>query len=129
MDSTWCECFAKLPSVSFFAALERKATAPSAGKLLREPASGCAKVESVDGLSRTSTIDTRGSGCGLRRVAKMSQIAPQRGEEAASSAISSDLSHWREDSISSNSFIEDPDISRCTLTSFRYGKESSSADL
>jgi hypothetical protein len=141
MDSTWCECFAKLPSVSFFAALERKAIAPSAGKLVREPVSLCAKVEAVDGLSRTSTISTRGSGfstrgSGLRRVAKMSQIAPQQGEEAASSAHShDDFSNWHDkdsistDSIASHAFIEDPDISRCPGLTFRYGKESSSADL
>jgi hypothetical protein len=64
----------------------------------------------------------------------MSQIAPQRGEEAASSANSSDLSNWHDkesissDSIASNAFIEDPDIVRVNLA-FRYGKESSSADL
>jgi hypothetical protein len=67
----------------------------------------------------------------------MSQIAIQREQEyptAAASAKSSDLSTWREDdsisdSIASDAFIEDPDLSRCTLGSFRYGKESSSADL
>jgi hypothetical protein len=149
MDSTWCECFAKLPSVSFFAALEKPKRADisaplSAGK----PASvasdtsyerrwtACAKVsDSVDGLSRTSTISTRGSG--MRRVPKMSQIASRVGERAALSVMSSDHSSWHErddtdsiasDSIASAAFIEDPDISRFPLT-FRYGKESSSADL
>jgi hypothetical protein len=61
-------------------------------------------------------------------------MAPQRGEEAASSANSSVLSNWHDndsipsDSIASHAFIEDPDITRCQ-SAFRYGKESSSADL
>jgi hypothetical protein len=135
MDSTWCECFAKLPSVSFFAALERKATAPSAMKLARDADCVRDKVStSVDGRSLTaSTISTQGGG--LRRVPNMSQIAtPQRGEEASLSAESSDRSTWQDmdsissESIASHAFIEDPDLSRCPLT-FRYGKESSSADL
>jgi hypothetical protein len=180
MDSTWCECFAKLDGVNFVADLEeRKVKAQGAQVLpdleeskasacalsdleLRKP-KDCAQVtDAVDVSSSTSTISTSANGAvdssscaspmsgmgsfasgmgsfasgkGLRRIPKMSQIAPVCSEQAALPVDASDISSCSEsdgnESVSSgivsDAFIEDPDRRR-SLT-FQYGKDMSCADL
>jgi hypothetical protein len=124
MDSTWCECFAKLQGVKFIADLED-----------RKPQTCASAVDAVDVSRRPPTINSSGSG--LRRIPKMAQIATQLCEQAALSEESSEISSEEEtdctDSISSSSipsdtFIEDPDRGRSPF-SFRYGKEMCCADM
>jgi hypothetical protein len=153
MDAMWCECFAKLSRVSFFAALDDPRKAPpltaaaSAEKLAEAPPAVAEErkpgqvSDAVDASSRTSTGSTSGTALRpMRRIPKMSQIAPQRPEcecMAAVSGASSDLSSWPDmdatdsvssDSIASDAFIEDPDIRGLPFT-FQNRKDMSSADL
>jgi hypothetical protein len=124
MDSTWSECLAKLDGVSVVTDLEER------------KAKACAQVsDAVDASSRTSTMSTCGTG--LRRIPKMSQIAPQSEEEAPLSADASETSScldldgtdsFSSGSIASDAFIEDADCSGFSFA-FQYGKEMSCADL
>jgi hypothetical protein len=137
MDSTWCECFAKLQGATRFVA----DLAEASGAYVEEPAQeprpagtgGRLPADAVDVCSGTLRINTGGSG--LRRIPKMSRIASVRGEQLASSGGSSPVTTVQDHaesissgSIASDAFIEDPDRSGLSF-SFRYGKETSSADL